>query len=383
MRLKLPPFPWSKRMRLEKLGSRLPSSAWRLFHAPLPRFLRELSLSENLERDSSRVGLPESFSIDPRITKGQFEIGALKQKSDLGVQILRLTNATVLGGGIIVHKGAIHLASSVYRTLSPLRVLKAAQEFHSGKTGRPMLDAATIVSRQFVNNGTWGDYFLEFLMPMAWIPVNSGRIVLCDCGFISKYASKESEVLGFDCHDIPDGGIEIKNLEVIGPCQIFNNFEEANIGRLRERFPVTADRLSSKRVFLSRLGVTCGNTKNARAIANEADVAAYLASEGFDILYPHEMANHEIRARIAEAEVIVGCWGAAMLNTAWSRPGTVIELVSEKIWSPTAVKLSLANGVERHIAIRTTDHRIPIDFLSKILHQQDRGKTGTEFARAA
>ena len=72
-----------------------------------------------------------------------------------------------------------------------------------------------------------------------------------------------------------------------------------------------------------------------------------------------------------------------MLNTAWSRPGTVIELVSEKIWSPTAVKLSLANGVERHIAIRTTDHRIPIDFLSKILHQQDRGKTGTEFARAA
>ena len=357
-------------MRLEKLGSRLPSSAWRLFHAPLPRFLRELSLSENLERDSSRVGLPESFSIDPRITKGQFEIGALKQKSDHGVQILRLTNATVLGSGIIVHKGAIHLASSVYRTLSPLRVLKAAQEFASGKTGRPMLDAATIVSRQFVNNGTWGDYFLEFLMPMAWVPVNSGRIVLCDCGFISKYASKESEVLGFDCHDIPDGGIEIKNLEVIGPCQIFNNFEEANIRKLRERFPVKADEGGSKKVFLSRLGVNCENAKNARVIANEPDIAAYLASEGFDILYPHEIANREIRERIAGADVIVGCWGAAMLNTVWSQPRTVIELVAENIWSPTYIKLSLANRVDRHIAIRTTDHCISIDRLSQTLDKQ-------------
>jgi hypothetical protein len=72
-----------------------------------------------------------------------------------------------------------------------------------------------------------------------------------------------------------------------------------------------------------------------------------------------------------------------MLNTAWSRPKTVIELVSEKIWSPTAVKLSLANGVERHIAIRTTNHRISIDLLAKALQTQNRREaTSVEFTCA-
>ena len=357
-------------MRLEKLGSRLPSSAWRLFHAPLPRFLRELSLSENLERDSSRVGLPESFSIDPRITKGQFEIGALKQKSDHGVQILRLTNATVLGSGIIVHKGAIHRSSSVYRTLSPMQVLTAAREYNSHKGHRPVVNSATIVSRQFVTHGTWGDYFLEFLMPMAWVPAQSGRIVLCDCAYVSRYAEMDGRTMGYECHDIPTAGIDVRDLEVVGPCQIFNNFEAANIAKMRERFPVITPRSSHKKVYLSRLGMNCGHLKYARAIKNEEEVAAYLHREGFEILSPHQMSNSEIRAWLAGADIIVGSWGAAMLNTVWSQPRTVIELVAENIWSPTYIKLSLANRVDRHIAIRTTDHCISIDRLSQTLDKQ-------------
>jgi len=159
---------------------------------------------------------------------------------------------------------------------------------------------------------------------------------------------------------------------VIGPCQVFNNFEEANISRLREKFPAKTVHMSPKRVFLSRLGVVSDNAKNPRAIANEEEVAGCLESEGFEILYAHEMDGDEVRGRIAGAEVIVGCWGAAMLNAAWARPKTVIELVSEKIWSPTAVKMSLANGVERHVAIRTTEHRISIDALSRALEPQSR-----------
>ena len=209
-------------------------------------------------------------------------------------------------------------------------------------------------------------------MPMAWAPVRPGRTVLSDCDFISRHAKRDSDVLGFECLNLPAGGLRVGNLEVIGPCQVFNNFEEANVRKMRERFPVKPVAGSPDRVFLSRLGVVSENVKKPRAIANEEEVAAYLSSKGFEILFAHEMDNGAIRGRIAGVDVVVGCWGAAMLNVMWGRPKAVIELVSEQFWSPTAVKLSLANGVERHTAIRTTNRRISIDELSKALELNSR-----------
>ena len=354
---------------VEKLRARVPRFAGKFLYAPVHRNFRESSLFEDLERTSLPVGLPPSYCIDSRIPQAFPEIYSLRRTAGSGVEILHLADATVLSHGIIVHRGAIHRCSSVYSRLNLDQILAAAREYHDGKNRRPALDSATIVSRQFVNEGTWGDYFLEFLMPMAWVPPRSGRTVLCDCGFVSKYTGRESRTLGFECRSIPAGGIRVRDLEVIGPCQVFNNFEEANLNKLRERFPARRDRMSPKRVFLSRLGVVSDNTKISRAISNEEEVAGYLKSEGFEILYAHEMDQDEMRGRIAGAEVIVGCWGAAMLNAAWAWPKTVIELVSEWVWSPTAVKMSLANGVERHIAIRTTDHRISIEELSKALEE--------------
>jgi len=354
---------------VEKLRARLPPFAAKFLYAPAHRIFRESSLSEDLERISLPVGLPSSYSIDPRIPQAFRGIHSFRRAGGSGVEMLHLADATVLSHGIIIHRGAIQRCSSVYSRLNLDQILAAAREYHDGENRRPALDSATIVSRQFVNEGTWGDYFLEFLMPMAWVPPRPGRTVLCDCDFVSKYAGRESQTLGFECRDIPAGGIRVRDLEVIGPCQVFNNFEEANLSKLRERFPARPDRMSPKRVYLSRLGVVSDNTKISRFISNEEEVAGYLKSEGFEILHAHEMDGDEMRGRIAGAEVIVGCWGAAMLNAAWARPKTVIELVSERIWSPTALKMSLANGVERHTAIRATDHRISIEELSKALEQ--------------
>lgn len=358
---------------VEKFHARLPAFAMRFLYAPLPRIFREHSLAEDLERASQPVGLPPSYAIDSRLLRA-CPCVALLRRADAGVKILRLGDATVLGNGTIIRQGAIHRSSPVYRRINPSRLLAAAREYHFPKRPRAVIDSATIVSRQIINEGTWGDYFLEFLMPMAWVPARPGRIVLRDSDFISKHAGKESDALGFECLDLPAGGLRVRDLEVIGPCQVFNNFEEANIRKMRERFPVKPAAGSPKRVFLSRLGVVSENVKNPRAIANEEEVAAYLGSEGFEILYPHEMDNDGIRSRIAGADVVVGCWGAAMLNLLWGRPKIVIELVSENFWSPTAVKLSLANRVERHVAIRTNDHRISIAELSEALGSRTAGR---------
>ena len=351
---------------VEKFRVRLPAFALRFLHAPLPCIFRERSLAEDLEYACEPVGLPDSYTIDPHLLRACPDIASLR-RAEAGVKILHLADATVLGDGTIIQEGAIHRSSPAYRRLNASQILAAARECHFPKGPRACMDSATIVSRQLINQGTWGDYFLEFLMPMAWVPVRPGRIVLCDRDFIAKNAWRDSGALGFECLNIPAGGLRVRSLEVIGPCQVFNNFEEANIRKMREKFAVKPAGGSPKRVFLSRLGVVSENVKNQRAIANEEEVAAYLSSEGFEILYPHEMDNDGIRGRIAGADVVVGCWGAAMLNVMWGRPRVVVELVSENFWSPTAVKLSLANGVERHVAIRTSDHRISIAELSAAL----------------
>ncbi len=351
---------------VEKIHARLPAFAMGFLYAPLPRIFRERSLAEDLERASQPVGLPVSYAIDPRLLKACPGLASLR-RGDTGVKILHLTDVTVLGNGTIIRRGVIHRSSPVYSRLNTGQILAAAREYHFPKGPRPVLDAATIVSRQLINEGTWGDYFLEFLMPMAWVPARPGRTVLCDCDFVAKHAGRDSGALGFESLEIPPSGLRVRNLEVVGPCQAFNNFEEANIRKMRERFPVSPAEGLPKRVFLSRLGVVSENVKKPRAIANEEEVARCLRSEGFEILYPHEMDNGAILSRIAGADVVVGCWGAAMLNVMWGRPEVVIELVSEIAWSPTAVKLRLANGVGLHVVIRTTDNRIPIGELSRAL----------------
>jgi hypothetical protein len=358
---------------VEKFHARLPAFALRFLYAPLPRIFRERSLAEDLEHASHPVGLPASYEIDPRLLVSCPGIASWR-RADAGVKILHLADVTVLGDGTIIRQGAIHRSSAVYRRINPSQLLAAAREYHFPKGPRAAMDSATIVSRQIINEGTWGDYFLEFLMPMAWVPARPGRIVLRDSDFVAKHAWRDSGALGIECLNIPAGGLRVRSLEVVGPCQVFNNFEEANIRKMRERFPVKPAAGSAKRLFLSRLGAVSENVKNPRAIANEEEVAAYLGSEGFEILYPHEMDNDAIRSRIAGADVVVGCWGAAMLNLMWGQPKIVIELVSENFWSPTAVKLSLANGVGRHVALRTTDHRISIEELSEALGSRTAGR---------
>ena len=79
---------------VEKLRARLPLFAAKFLYAPAHRIFRENSLSEDLERISLPVGLPSSYSIDPRIPRASPEIHSLRRAGGCGVQILHLADAT-------------------------------------------------------------------------------------------------------------------------------------------------------------------------------------------------------------------------------------------------------------------------------------------------
>ena len=63
---------------VEKLRAHLPPFAGKFLYEPIHRIFRESSLSEDIERGSLPVGLPASYSIDPRIPQAPPEIHSLR-----------------------------------------------------------------------------------------------------------------------------------------------------------------------------------------------------------------------------------------------------------------------------------------------------------------
>jgi hypothetical protein len=298
-----------------------------------------------MERSGRLEPVPVAYEVDRSLSGIYGGIHLFRRGDGEGISSHWIEKATVLPGGCVVAGGAIHPASSCFRSISSSRVLRAARDFHRKAGPRPVLKKATLISRQLIHRGTWGDYFLEFLMSAAWLSASERRTVLADCAYVRKHAPADRESLGIDLLEIPESGIHVDVLEVVGPSQLFNNFEFANIRRMRERFPAGLAPSRPEAVYLSRVGVTPEVSKHPRHIVNEPEIETFLSAQGFEILRAHEVGNAQVRARLAEANLVIGSWGAAMLNLIWGSPAAVIELAAERAWSPTALKICAALNV--------------------------------------
>lgn len=81
-----------------------------------------------------------------------------------------------------------------------------------------------------------------------------------------------------------------------------------------------------KKLYLSR----APNARNGRSIGNEAELIAFLESQGFVTVYPENYSIFEQAAMFAHADTIVAAHGAGLTNIVYCRPGTrVIELYGE------------------------------------------------------
>jgi hypothetical protein len=83
-----------------------------------------------------------------------------------------------------------------------------------------------------------------------------------------------------------------------------------------------------RRIFLSR-----GDTSQRRLV-NEAEVAAALAAQGFEVLTTGRMTLAEQIRAFQEADLVVACHGAGLANLVFSGPCRVLELLSPDYLRP-------------------------------------------------
>ncbi len=87
-----------------------------------------------------------------------------------------------------------------------------------------------------------------------------------------------------------------------------------------------------RRLYVSRIGQT-RNGRSTRQMMNEAEVAAAVATLGFEVIEPELLSPAEQIAAFASADIVVGPAGSGMFNVVFCRPGTkVLDIESEANW---------------------------------------------------
>lgn len=339
---------------VSKCKNHLPLVVNRILHSPISQFMREYSPSEDLENFKKPLleGV-ENYCIESSILEKTNSFPRVIHRSRKD-HIVLLNNVEITCSGIIISERTISRFSSIYRRLTLNLIFKSANDFFS-KLNRVKIESAIFIPRQFIDQGTWGDYIIEFLLPLSCVDIKNRRPILLDADFIKKYAPNDLNKLGLNYLEIPKSGFSIKELQIITPCQSFDNFERDNIRNLQNLFPVKRNSISVKtqRVYLSRLGHLNSKNKNSRVLKNELEVEIFLSNRGFQILKAHELPNDILRERLSNADVVVGGWGSAFINALWGNPSIIIEIAHDSVWGPACIKMGIAMGVPNYIVLKT------------------------------
>lgn len=354
---------------LAPFSNRLPRRLWRWLYRPIPRSLREESLFESCQAGCRPIAWPASFSLDPALGRNLQDIHFLAPSKPPSPKIIEVSNAVVHSDGLIVSHNIVHSASSCYSRISPHILFRASAARYAGNS-LTTINRATLISRQLIDQGTYGDYFIEFLLPLC----RSSRAVqaplLADADFIGKYCDVDLKQLGFPpSKRIPDEGVSVKTLTVIGPCQPFDNFAADNLAAVVNAFPAKPpQRERTGRFYLSRRGfVEKSSSKQRRSLDNEAEIEEFLVHRGFDILRPDGTNNSEMRNQLSIATIVIFNHGSGFFNAIWGRPRFVVELASEEWWNPAFLRLSRAMGVAAYHLLCSRGGRIDVEKLAAAL----------------
>lgn len=318
-----------------------------------------------MKSGASSTSFPDSFHFDERVRRRwKPEILDCPTVFLSGPPSLELTNAQVFPDGSIVANTRLHPWSALYHKTSPYRLLSVSASTRSTKA-LPRLRKAVVLSRGNIMEGTYGDYVIEFLLPLSWAADQiHGSTLLLDTAAIQKHGPEDLAKLGLPFANVPASGVFVENLIVVGPCQPWDNFRKANIDRVKARFPVQSAPSAPERVYLSRVGLPiAADRKQARSLVNEEEVELALEQEGFVILRTHLLPNDKIRALLAGAKVIVAQHGAAMAHLIWARPEHVVELASDDWWVPCYSKLCRALNVRTYRVLCADRGKIDVNLL--------------------
>ncbi len=109
--------------------------------------------------------------------------------------------------------------------------------------------------------------------------------------------------------------------------------DESTLGLFAKlRHEVGHDRLSTRRLFISRKNLS-STSSGYRELRNEGEVVDLLKRLNFEIFEPQNASFSEQVAKFSAASIIVGQSGAALFNSVFCYPGTVIvDIETEPHW---------------------------------------------------
>ncbi len=116
------------------------------------------------------------------------------------------------------------------------------------------------------------------------------------------------------------------------------------IRALRDRLPWRALAGGPRRVYLSRAGMP-----HSRRIRNEAAIESMLERRGFAIVRPETLTLIEQARAVANAECIVGPYGANLANLVFAAPDARVVVIATKA-QPEFARLAAIIGLRcRHV----------------------------------
>ena len=112
--------------------------------------------------------------------------------------------------------------------------------------------------------------------------------------------------------------------------------------------------ISAKKVYLTRRGVVTRSGATKRTFLSEQELEERLGRQGFVIVAPEELTIDEQIGLFSNADVVVGCAGAAFANAIYCREdATLVEITPARMvvpatvsgkWLYTSARLSAASG---------------------------------------
>lgn len=360
----------------KKYRKKIPSLVFSIYYNPIPKWLRKSSLSEN-KKKPERYTLPREYKIDDSLIRSWSKRvdGDSGTEDEVESEVTILKNVYITRSGVIVKNSIISRCSSCFASLSLFAIFNALSSRRRYKNLKA-LDSATLIPRGLIDQGTYGDYVIEFLLPLSGVSRTEieGPFLL-DAEFIQRFAPEDLSKLNHKWINIPRQGVLVKTLKVVGPVQYWDNFRRGNVKRVKSLFLKTESSRRDEHIYLSRVGISSDpSAKQFRAISNEEDIEKMLTSRGFKILRTHNMNNDEIRSRLTSAKAVVASHGAAMTHLIFSSPEYVLEIGNPNWWVPCYLKLCLAIGVGSYAAIAAKDNIIDIERLKKVLDELTCGR---------
>jgi hypothetical protein len=241
-------------------------------------------------------------------------------------------------------------------------------------------------------------YFHWFMdvLPQVWLlkkhsPYARGRKWFC--GPITSAYKKESlRALGLSDDDliqVDEGIVQFDNMAMAGftfeePLRTRPSFHNGihHIGwspayltevrgAMQQHLGITRVK-REKRYFVSRSDATHRN------IINEAEVIAFLAQYGFEVIVPGELSFEDQVRTFSNADIIIGAHGAGLTNIFWSPGGaSIIELMPERLadvgyrFMSNMLKqkhyVVSCKQFEHHFGDAYSDIEVDIDLLSKVV----------------